>query len=244
MDIQQRLVSLENPHGTLTNSDLEMAGLLMLWLVMEEVCIFQPADHVALFSDNSPTVHWVRRLASKRSRVAEHLVQALAMRLKKNRVSPLTPLHIAGRQNMMTDIPSRSFGSEPKWYCANNDELLTLFNDLFPLPAQQSWTVFQVSNKTFTRVLSVLRTEDFSLDEWRRLPPAGKLHGEIGKHTASLWEWTLSYRVPHTNKNAGSSWALLEQSGRDATADAAKSEVEQSLRRSRPLVRRFPWTSG
>ena len=56
-DIQQNLISVDNPQGTLTNSNLELAGLLMLWLVMEEVCIFQPADHVALFSDHSPTVH-------------------------------------------------------------------------------------------------------------------------------------------------------------------------------------------
>jgi hypothetical protein len=59
-DIKQDLVSFANPKGRLTNSDLEMAGLLTLWLVMEQVCVFQPADHVALFSDNSPTVHWVQ----------------------------------------------------------------------------------------------------------------------------------------------------------------------------------------
>jgi predicted outer membrane repeat protein len=39
--------------GTLANSDLEMAGLLLLFLVMEEVCDMQPGGHVALFSDNS-----------------------------------------------------------------------------------------------------------------------------------------------------------------------------------------------
>eukprot|EP00956_Cyclotella_meneghiniana_P034528 scaffold105814_cov64-Cyclotella_meneghiniana.AAC.1 len=44
--------------GKPTNSDLEMAGLLLLFLVMEEVCKFKPGQHVALFSDNSPTVSW------------------------------------------------------------------------------------------------------------------------------------------------------------------------------------------
>jgi hypothetical protein len=112
-----------------------------------------------------------------------------------------------------------------------------LFNDLFPLRAQQSWTVFQVSTKVFMRVLSVLRTAVFSLDKWQRLPPAGKLRGEIGACTASLWEWTLSYRVPHTNKSTESSWDSPEQFERDVVVDAAKSEVEQSLQHSRPLVR-------
>ncbi len=37
-DIKADLVSKENPGGRPTNSDLEMAGLLLLWLCMEEVC--------------------------------------------------------------------------------------------------------------------------------------------------------------------------------------------------------------
>ncbi len=44
--------------GHLTNSDLEMAGLLLLWLVMEDVCNITPGIHVALFSDNLQTVSW------------------------------------------------------------------------------------------------------------------------------------------------------------------------------------------
>jgi hypothetical protein len=37
-NIRTSVVSLKNPNGTITNSDLELAGLLMLWLAMEEVC--------------------------------------------------------------------------------------------------------------------------------------------------------------------------------------------------------------
>ncbi len=33
----------------------------------------------------------------------------------------------------MTDIPSHSFGSKPKWRCKSNADLLTLFNNLFPI---------------------------------------------------------------------------------------------------------------
>lgn len=40
--------------GTLTNSDLEMAGLLLLWLIMGDVSRMEPGDHSAVFSDNSP----------------------------------------------------------------------------------------------------------------------------------------------------------------------------------------------
>jgi hypothetical protein len=100
--------------GTLTNSDLEMAGLLLLFVVMEEVCDMQPGCHVALFSDNSPTVSWVRKMAAKGSKVADQLLRALCLRMRQRNISPLTSLHIPGKKNAMTDIPSRSFGSEKK----------------------------------------------------------------------------------------------------------------------------------
>ena len=37
--------------------------------------------------------------------------------IKKAGVSPLTPLHIAGEDISMTNIPSRSFGSNISWFC-------------------------------------------------------------------------------------------------------------------------------
>jgi hypothetical protein len=103
----------------ITTSDLEMAGLLFLWLVMESVCGDLREKRVALFSDNSRTVGWVRRLATRGSLVSAHLLRALALRLKLKGTCPITPLHIAGEENLMTDIPSRSFRSKPKWLCAN-----------------------------------------------------------------------------------------------------------------------------
>ncbi len=82
-DIKQDIISLNNPTGRLTNSDLEMEGLVILWLVIEGICDNLREKRVTLLSDNLPTISWVTRLASKRSLVAERLVQALALRLKQ-----------------------------------------------------------------------------------------------------------------------------------------------------------------
>jgi hypothetical protein len=155
--------------GSLTNSDLEMAGLLLLFLVMEEVCDLQPGCHVALFSDNSPTISWVRKMAAKGSKVADQLLRALCLRMKQRNISPLTSLHIPGKKNAMTDIPSRSFGSEKKWHCKTDSELLTLFNASFPLPSQNSWTVFRPSSGIKHRIISALRQQALEMDEWRQL---------------------------------------------------------------------------
>jgi hypothetical protein len=70
-DITDNVVSASNPMGTITNSDLELVGLVILWLMMEHVCSSLTDKRVALFSNNSPTVSWVQFMASRSSLVAE-----------------------------------------------------------------------------------------------------------------------------------------------------------------------------
>ena len=139
--------------GDITNSYLEMEGLLMLWIVMEEVCLKLRAAHVALFSDKSPNIRLVKRLTQRGSLIAMQLVQALTLGLKKSGASPLTTLHIGGEENCLTDIISRSFGSNLAWFCKNDTDLLNLFNKIFPWPNQAYWTVFSLSKATSMKVI-------------------------------------------------------------------------------------------
>ena len=177
-DIKADLNSEHNPTGGITNSDLKMAGLLLLWLVMEDVCDLKSGSHAALFSDNQPTVSWVVRMASKSS--------TLALRLSMSGVSPLTTLHVPGVQNAMTDIPLRSLGSVKKWHCKTDAELLHLFNSTSPLPKQACWTVYSPSSEITTKVLSVLRTKRIVMKEWRRLPRRGRNTTPIGARSLHL----------------------------------------------------------
>ena len=238
-DIRAEVLRTNNQErGNLANLDLELAGLLLLFLIMETVCSLGPGCHVALFSDNAPTVHWVCRMAAKGSRVAGQLLRALTLRLKTMHVSPLTQLHIAGQRNAMTDIPSRSFGSEPKWLCANDHDLLKLFNTLFPLPLQNSWTVFQPSSAIGTRVISVLRMQAFIMDKWRRPPRPGRHTGPIGQPM-----WTLTLRASLPQDEPAASQDLWPGSNREDMAAVEWLRAIQFQRRSWPLVRRSPWSA-
>ena len=163
-NITENVKSDSNPNGTITNSDLEMAGLLIVFLVMEEVICDLREKNIVLFSNNTPTVSWVTRLASRHSIVAANLVAALALRLKKLRCCPLTPQHTKGSKNTITDIPSCSFGSVPQWHFKSNNNLRTFFNSHFPLPNQTSWNVFQLHSDVAMRVISLLWTKHSSLD--------------------------------------------------------------------------------
>jgi hypothetical protein len=65
-DIRKEIKSFGNTTGSITNSDLEMAGMLLLWLVIEDVCSVLAEKQVALFSGNTPTVAWALCLASQK----------------------------------------------------------------------------------------------------------------------------------------------------------------------------------
>ena len=208
---------------------------------MEGVCGPLQEKRVAMFGDNSPSISWVECLASKQPLVAENLVQALALRLKIQRACPLTTIHIAGRRNTISDIPSRSFGSNPTWQCANADELLTLFNPMFPLPTQTSWTVFQLNCKMVTRVISALRMTPFTLDDWRRLPKVGRHVGVIGVPMSNLWEWIHTLTTYPSKPECDALLDLHNEHKQDSTDNNDRSKVAQYLKQSQPLARRSLW---
>ena len=218
-----------------------MAGLLLLWLVMEAVCPDLREKNIALFSDNSPTVSWVARLASKRSRIGEQLIRALTLRLKYKMCCPLTPLHVAGKRNRMADMASRSFGSEKNWHHKTDSSFAAAFNTLFPLPAQNLWTVFRLTKNISTKVTSILQTKPSTLEEWRRIPRIGEHIGTTGANTSHLWGWIQTSSAPDTPNVSSSLPDLRHETDPDTTAESERSKLQQSLLLSRPLARRSRW---
>jgi hypothetical protein len=239
---KKRYKNTRNPNGRLTNSDLEMTGLLMLWFVIEGVCPDLCEKRIALFSDNTPMVSWVTRLASKRSMVAEHLVQALALCLKAMHACPLTPMHIKGKCNAIGDIPSQSFGSNPAWMCASDSDLLTLFNNRFPLPEKHSWTVYRPNCAVAMHLISALRMKPFVLDDWRQLPTRGKCDDKIGAPTSNTcWAWIRIYNKSHIPHGSDVSQDLQPEHEQVTMGTDDRSRVARSLALSRPLARRSLW---
>ena len=243
-DIQSELVSRTNPKGKLSINDLELAGLLLTWLIMEEVCPTLTERNVALFSDNQPSVHWVDRMATRKSAVGAQLLRALTFRLKLNRCCPLTPVHVAGKENSMADVASRSFGTPTQWFCSSDVEFANLFNMLFLLPNQNAWTVFRPTNEICMRVISVLRMLDSSLDEWRRIPKIGRPIGRTGAPMSNLWEWTRISNILTTPKETASSQVSPLDVAQATTDENNRSKLQQCLQLSRPLARRSLWSSS
>ena len=78
--------------------------------------------------------------------------------------------------------------------------------------------------------------------EWLQLKKAGKHAGKIGVPLSDLWEWSLGYRIPRTNREVSASHDSQIAYARDAMVKANKLQLAQSLERSWPLVQRSLWT--
>ena len=144
--IRMNLVTQNNPTGLINNSDLEMGGILLLWLIIEKIIFSLQERNVAIYCNKSPSVGWVTCLASESSIIGGRLIHALSLWMKQAHTCPITTLHIPRNENVISNIPSRSFGSMPSWHCTLHNTLLTLFNSTFPLPQWNSWAIFQLTS--------------------------------------------------------------------------------------------------
>ena len=220
-----------------------MAGLLMLWLVMEEGCPKLVSAYVAFSSDSMPTIGLVKRLAERGLFVAIQLVKSLTLRFKKAGASPLTPMNIAGEENSRSDIPSRSFVSNLSWFCKNDTYQLKNINKIFPLTNQAYWTVFSPSNSVIMKVISELHVQHLEMGEWLQHKKSGKML-KIGVTLSDLWEWRLGYRMPCTSRNYVVSQTLQIAYAQTAFVKENNLQLEQSLRCSQPLARRSLWQTN
>ena len=241
--IRAALVSFQHLSGTISNSDLEMAGMLLHYLVLEQLAPLHHV-HITAWCDNTPTVSWTNKLSASRSPIAGRLTRALAIRIHVNEASPLTSLSIAGIDNTMADTASRTFhrntATELTFTIPDDDFLLT-FNSSFPLQ-NCSWQGFRLSNRLVSRVCSELKGEASTLASWRRLTKKGSATGTIGNDSLNpsmMWIPSSLLSPPMTASNYLQ--PLLSMS---ALAPAAKAtEYAQALSKSQstPSARHLNW---
>jgi len=134
LEIQAQVVSSENPKGTISNFDLEMVGLLLQWLVLENFANLTH-KHVACWCNNTPTIVWASKLLATKATRAAHLLWILALHMMQCKASPLTTLHVLGEMNKLANFASRSFythpEAQPSMYCEKWISWPTLHPDHF-----------------------------------------------------------------------------------------------------------------
>ena len=136
-------------------NDLELAGELLGFLVLEAQRVQIKYCHLATLCDNMTTVVWSYKLQDSKSAITGYLLRFLGLRMQQAKCSSMIPHHIAGEDNIMADIISRAF-KMGKLFSASND-LVSYFNTRFPLMQNESWHKCQVLRDLISCVIACLR---------------------------------------------------------------------------------------
>ena len=111
-NIQNELFSHTNTKGRLTINDLELAGLVLGWLVLEYVVADMRFKRIESFCDNKPAVAWKYIGSTSTPILMARLIKFFAPRQLERKVSSLTPMSIARKENAIADITSQEFKDE------------------------------------------------------------------------------------------------------------------------------------
>jgi hypothetical protein len=104
-DIVKSLVSFKNPHGTVTNSDLELAGSILRHDAAVQ-CFDIRERTIKLSTDNTPTLFWQRKGSTTTTTAPAYLLRVQAIHRRFHRYVPLHDF-LAGDQNSTADDASR-----------------------------------------------------------------------------------------------------------------------------------------
>ena len=237
--IQTKIIKV-NRKGTISNSDLEMAGMLLAWLVLEQITpTTLKHKNIGLFCDNSPSVAWAIRLNSSKSQIVGHLLRALALRQHVHQSSPLLATSIAGNHNQMADIVSRSFYLP--FFKNSNLCFIQNFNTMFPLPQHFYWKEYHLPEKYFSRVTSCLLGMPLEMALWTKIPGQDSSTGITGYPTQAASTKTNSSKTAHNNNKTSLSQLLLLGSGQATTAEVIKSKLRLLQTHFLPSQRPSNW---
>ena len=238
-DIKTSLITSENRSRTITINDLELAGIVLNWMALEQTNINLLNAHIATFCDNTSAVSWSYKMRTSKSVAAGKLLRVLGMRIHQRQASTVIPSHITGDKNDMADIVSRAFKTG-KFFAASNS-LTTYFNQHFPLPQNQSWTELPIPPRWTSRVMSCLRGEMLDLASLLELPTREPSTGSTGAHMPTHVA-SVPGSMIHPPSNATlSSWHSLQWSGQVILENNAKSKQEGLPTRLRRSARPSNW---
>lgn len=148
LHIQEQVVSFDNPHGAITNSDLELAGILAQHNVIASSTDVREQT-IGTLTDNTPALAWQTKGSTTTTGPAAYLLRLQALHQRHHRYLPRLA-HIAGRTNSMADDCSRL------WHLSDHD-LLTHFNSTYP--QNKPWRLCPLPSASLSSTISALQSK-------------------------------------------------------------------------------------
>jgi hypothetical protein len=202
--------------GVLTNSDLNMAAIVFMMLVLEGLTD-RTHQHTLIFPDNTPAVSWTGCLVSSKaeSQVAAHLLRIMAIRGHMMEAAMPTQDHCPGQKNEPADTSSRSFkifatGPYKGWPTKADASFLTLFACTYVLPPHTagSWQLAALFPEPLSLMISTLLGARLLMSRWK-FPPVHDPGGSGPYIVKIMVSPALSCPPKWTPKDSTSWWLLL-----------------------------------
>jgi hypothetical protein len=169
--VASQLVTADNPKGSVSISDLELAATVAQSDVLcQLVDVSGRTTHTV--HDNMATVWWRTKVSTTTMGPAAYLLRLQAIHQRHHRYLPQQDV-IPGKVNLMADLTTRSWD-------ISDSALLSNFNLHFP--QTQPWTLRKEIDSALTSALLTIRTNPESL---LNDPKHKTSIGNDGMHSAS-----------------------------------------------------------
>lgn len=165
-DTQARVVSSDNPTGDITNSDLELAGVVAQNDVMAQAWDTRHCT-VNTRSDNSPAVGWTLRGSVSREGPVAYLLRLFSLHRRAYRYTVAIE-HLSGHLNRMADDCSRLWN-------LTDSQLLEYFNSHYP--QDRPWRMCHLRPEMRSALTSALRSKRSSPASWSNGPKPTRRYG-------------------------------------------------------------------
>ena len=239
----------DEPGGYLTINDLEMAGLVLHYLLLEQLVPLKHR-HTAIWCDNTSAVSWAATMCSKRSAVGQQLACALCLCITQSQASPLAPFSIAGIRNPMADLASRSFrhtGAHGN-YKLDDAQFANKFNSDFPLTQGATWQHYRHRRRLSRLVCDTLLRKPHRLGSWLRPAKCMLDIGITGPTTSAPWAWKQISPGPmdlvqDSQSKPATSAPLPREYEKEEQEEAIRSALAAFATRWQPSPRASVWTT-
>ena len=230
--IQARLVSFDNPLGDITNSDLELAGLIAQQDIITQAVNCRGRTIVPL-SDNTPTVAWHHKHSTTTTGPAAYLLRLNSIHQRHYRYIAKAD-YIPGPANQMADDCSRL------WHLTDS-QLLDHFNSTYP--QDQPWQLAHLRPAMHSSLTSALQTKRPALASLLNEPPTKTAIGPSGKSSLPLSQVLTPTSTPSTR---GTSYLFSKFLPREYAEELSHPATNLSTLNAYrttygPWPRRFAW---
>jgi hypothetical protein len=187
LSIRQQLVTFRNPTGTISNSDLELAGSVIQNAATAS-CFDVRERTILNKADNTATVFWQRKGSTTTTGPPAYLLRLQAYHQRYHRYLPRSD-YLEGPRNAMADDASRLL-------TLTDDQLLTHFNSTYP--QNQSWRLWTPPPEMLSAVTMALHRTPSKAASFLRAPPPPIATGTSGPLSASPWPSTPLWQTSKT----------------------------------------------